>query len=224
MTSCFCLLLLGLLVWQLARDGFNVGWLFGSPDFAKGAPELDSFSEPSVGLAIVKQRAMQFMTAYIQSRAQAELSQAGPLRDSTAAGIPAGPASISSLPAAVNRPAAPEVSALKPFEDLHAAVHNLDLDLDWKLMAVYSRNHWCNEFLSCYLRLVQQATECPASVGVWTLYALECARECGRTEEVSDMLHHLIRFHPDPRRIEGIRAALEQWEAQNLPGPQVSER
>jgi hypothetical protein len=55
-TGCFCLLLLALLVWRLAGDGFNRGCLFGAPDFDKGAPALDSFSEPSVGLAILKQK------------------------------------------------------------------------------------------------------------------------------------------------------------------------
>jgi prepilin-type processing-associated H-X9-DG protein len=78
-TGCFCLLLLALLVWRLAGDGFNRGWLFGAPDFAKGAPALDSFSEPSVGLAILKQKAAQLLLAYNENRNQVKLPVAEPL-------------------------------------------------------------------------------------------------------------------------------------------------
>lgn len=223
-TGCFCLLLLALFVWRLAGDGFNRGWLFGAPDFAKGAPALDSFSEPSVGLAILKQKAAQLLLAYNENRNQVKASQSAPLQDGAATGTRAGPGSVSSSPGAFNRRAAPDVSALKDLLKLRAEVRDLDVDLDWELMGVYCRNDSCNEFLDCYLRLVQQVPRGYPGLAVWTWNALECARKCGRAEEVAGALHHLIRFHQNLPNAEAIRATLENWEAQNLAGREFTKR
>jgi hypothetical protein len=222
-TGCFCLLLVALLLWRLAGDGFNPSWLFGAPEFAKGAPALDSFSEPSVGLALVKQEAAQLMLAYTESREEAKASQSGPLDDNAATGAPAGPTSGTSSPAAFNSPAAREASTIKLIAKLHGEVLDLENDLDRKLTTAYYQNASCNEFLDCYLRLLQQ-TPGSSWVALWLRYALECAGKCGRAEEVADALHHVIQFQQNLPSAEAIRAALENWEAQDPPSPEVSKR
>ena len=224
-TVCFCLLLLAVLVWQLAGDGFTPGGRLEAPDSANSEPALDSFSEPSVGLAVLKQRAAELMLAYAKNREQAEAPPAAPLQEGAAIGNRAAPGSISSSPAAFHLPAAPEASALKGFLTLRAEVRDLDFDLDRKLMSVCSLNGWYDEFLDCYLRLVaQMSLDHQPGIEVWTLYALGCAQKCGRTEEVSDALHHAIRFYPSLPGIHAMRTALDEWETEHLPVSGVSQR
>ena len=155
---------------------------------------MDSFSEPSVGLAVLKQEAEQLMLESTQNRGLLEASQMVSSQTKRASGV--------------------EASALESLAKLHSDVRDLGLDLNWKLMALYSQNDWCDEFLDCYLRSVQQAAESPAGLAVWTFYALDCARKCGRADEVADALRHIIRFQSRRGSVEGIRTALEEWEAQ----------
>jgi hypothetical protein len=225
LTGCFCLLLLALLVWQLAGDGLNSNLLFGAADSANSAPALDSFSEPSVGLAVLKQRAAEFMLVYDKYIDQVKAPPAAPLQEGAAIGNRAAPGSITSSSAAFHLPAAPEVSALKGFLTLRAEVRDLDFDLDRELMRVCSLNGWDDEFLDCYLRLVtQMSLDHQPGIEVWTLYALGCAQKCGRTEEVSDALHHAIRFYPSLPGTRAMRAALDEWETEHLPVSEVSQR
>lgn len=223
-TICFCLLLLAVLVWQRAGDGFKPNRLFRAADSAHSAPDLDSFSEPSLGLAVLQQEAEELLLAFHENHSEAEAAHLAVLLDSPPAGPQAGPSSVNRSLGTYKRPAAPEVTALKRLAKLRAKVRDLDNDLDWKLLGVYSRNDSPREFLESYLRLVQQATECPPGVAIWTLDALECARKCGRSEEVADTLRHVIRFHPNLQIAVRMRAALEQWEAQNPPSSEISKR
>jgi len=75
---CLCLFFVAVLVWRLAGDGFNPSRLFGAPDLANSVPALDSFSEPSVGLALLKQRATDLMFAYQENRNQNRCKKAPP--------------------------------------------------------------------------------------------------------------------------------------------------
>ncbi len=224
-TGCSCLLLLALLVWRLAGDGFNPNRLFRVPDLANSAPALDSFSEPSVGLAVLKQEAERLMLVYDQDSDQVKASRSVPLQAGVATGTRAEPGSISSSPLAFRLPAAPEVSALEGFLTLRANVRDLDLELDWKLMEVYCLNDWYDEFLDCYLQLVTQLPlDHKPGIEVWTSYALGCAEKCGRPEEVTDALHHAIRFHPKLPGTQAMRAVLDQWDTKHLPVSEVSQR
>jgi hypothetical protein len=218
LTGCFCLLLLALLVWRLAGDGFDSNLLFGAADSANSAPALDSFSEPSVGLAVLKQRAAELMLVYNQHMDQVKAPPAAPSQEGAAIGNRTAPGSITSSSAAFHLPAAPEVSALKGFLALRAKVRDLDFDLDRKLMRVCCLNGWYDEFLDCYLRLIaQMPLDHQPGIQVWTLYALGCAQKCGRAEEVADALHHAIRFYPSLPGTHAMREALDQWEAEHLP-------
>jgi hypothetical protein len=228
-TVCVCLLLLALLVWRLKGYGFNLSHLSGASDLVDNTPLLDSFSEPSVGLAVLKQEAERLMSNYSQNRNEVEMYRSTQLSDSAATGTKEVAGSVSSWLAAVNSAAAQEDSALKRLEKLRTDVQELEVDLDWKLMTAYSQNDSCNEFLDCYLRLVHQAPERPW-VLFWRKYALECARNCGRAEEVTDALRHLLRFQQnlfsarERRALLKMRVALEKWEADISPVPEVSKR
>ena len=100
-----------------------------------------------MGLAIHKQKAAELMLAYNENRDQVKASQSAPSQGAAATGIRARPGSVSSSPVAFNRPAAPDVSALKGSLKLRAEVSDLDLDLEWKLMGVYCLDDWGEEFL-----------------------------------------------------------------------------
>jgi len=223
--GCSCLILVALLVWRLAADGFNANWLFGPPVSAKSVPALDSFSEPSVGLALLRQRAADLMFAYQEDRNQSRAPQSEPLQEGTATGAGARPSPISSSPIAFNRPAPPEVPALREFWQLRAELRDLDLDLDWKLMGVNCMNGWDVQFLDCYLRLVAQLPlEHKPGIEVWTPYALRCAEKRGRAQEVTDALHHAIRFHPKLPGTRAMKEGLDQWETEHRPVSEVSQR
>jgi hypothetical protein len=228
-TACGCLLLVSLLLWRLAGDGFHIGGRVGILDLANGAPALDSFSEPSVALAVLKQEAERLMLTYDERRAQAEAARSASSWNSVATRDRAALGLGSSWPAALNSPAARQAAALKRMLELHAEVQDLEFDLNQKLLTAYSQNASCNEFLDCYVRLVQQLPA-PAAVALWTPYALEYARKCGRGEEVADALHHAIRFQQNPdnakgtRPVQDIKALLEKWEAENPQAPEVSRR
>jgi hypothetical protein len=223
--GCSCLILVALLSWRLAADGFNANWLFGPPVSAKSVPALDSFSEPSVGLALLRQRAADLMFAYQEDRNQSRAPQSEPLQEGTATGTGARPSPISSSLIAFNRPAPPEVPALREFWQLRAELRDLDLDLDWKLMGVYCMNGWDDQFLDCYLRLVTQLPlEHKPGIEVWTPYALGCAEKRGRAQEVTDALHHAIRFHPTLPGTRAMKEGLDQWETEHRPVSEVSQR
>jgi len=92
-----------------------------------------------------------------------------------------------SSPAAFDPQSTREASALERLATLQAEVRNLEVDLDSKLMGAYYCSDSCNEFLDCYLRLVQQPSGLPW-VQFWRHNALDCARNCGRAAELADAL------------------------------------
>jgi hypothetical protein len=224
--GCFCLLLLALLGWRLAEGGFNPSRIFRAGDAVDSTSLLDSFSEPSVGLAVVKREAERLMINYTQNRDEVEMHQLAQLPQlsySAAVGTSLAPGSVESWPAAVKNAAAREAFALKQLAKLRAEVQDLELDLELKLMTAYSYRESCNELLDCYLRLVQQAPERPW-VQWWRQSALECARKCGREEELADALRHVIQFQEGLYGAGEMRTVLEEWEPDNFPLPEVSKR
>ncbi len=44
--------------------------------------------------------------------------------------------------------------------------------------------------------------------------ALDCSLKCGRTEEVVDLLRHIVRFHPELNTAERLNSALAEWKAE----------
>jgi hypothetical protein len=183
-----------MLLWRLTAD-------FRTPDLRSGAPALDSFSEPSVCLARLKQEGEVLMLAYVDKRDQGADPLPGPSQGTTR--------SIGSFRG-------------QALANLHAGVQDLEVDLDRKLLVAYYQNGSWKEFVDCYLELVQQTPERPVGEAMaWS--ALLSAQKCGRVEEVTDTMHHVIRFQPNLQSAQALRMALDRWE-QHPPNPGVNER
>jgi hypothetical protein len=71
-------------------------------------------------------------------------------------------------------------------------------------------------FLDSYLGLLREDTGAP-DVVTWEWSALNCSRECGRTEELVDALQHAIRFHPELKTHHGLSETLDSWEHESRP-------
>ncbi len=164
---------------------------FRNPDIPTTAPLLDSFSEPGICVARLKYEAERLMLAYTEER-DLEEAQLKTGRNSSPIGSFRG----------------------HPLADLHAAAQALSIDLDRKLLVLYYESGSWNELVDCYLRLVQQTPECTVGDAISYL-ALDCAQKCGRTEEVTETLRHIIRYHPGFHSIEGLKRALDSWERQH---------
>jgi hypothetical protein len=227
-TGCLGLLLLLLLIWWLTGDGFNLRQRFGKSYSIEGAPLLDSFSEPSVGVGVIKLEAERLLLAFYQHHDQVESDSSALSHDSPAAGAQVGPVSPGSSRAAFDPQSTREDSALERLATLQAEVRNLEVDLDSKLVGAYYRSDSCNEFLDCYLRLLQQPSAF-SGVQFWRRNALECARKCGRAAELADALRHVANFQPqlysarEMKAVIEMRAVLEKWEADRSPSLEVSE-
>jgi hypothetical protein len=194
------LLLAALIVAGLARSGFKAGQYLYAPVLMAGVSPLDSFSEPSTAAAILKQEAESLMFVYTEAR-DTELSRVA-LADHGSRPIRfAGFARGSVL----------EVSRIRPLEDLQATVQDLNVDVYQKLLVVYSQNHFDNELLDTFLRLLQVAPERPEVLG-WVRTALDSSQHCDRREELQEALVHTIRFHPTLRTAPRLAALKESWE------------
>lgn len=223
LTVCFGLVALALLLWRFAGDAARPVGFLQARDWDCNAPALDSFSESSVALAVLKQEADRLVSVYALDRDQAGASESAHLLAGVPVGAQAEPASRSSSLPAFHQPAAPETSAIKLMASLHAEVQELEADLNRDLIGAYCQNGSWNEFLDCYLRFVQQSSEQPGVAG-WAPFALACAQKCGRAEEVADALRHVIRFHGNLRSAKGLRSVLSIWEAENSARQEVSKR
>jgi hypothetical protein len=184
-------------------------WLFQSADQSNAAPPLDSFSSSSVALAVLNRELQQILFSYVQER-----DQGGVIKRPKADG-----------PMLASSVAQPEVSATRrklpgpcPHEiarmaRLRFAVAGLKAEFDERWLWICSENGSSEDFLNAYLMLM---TEAPASVDIvgWLPQAIHCAQKCGRTDELTDALTHLVRFHPTLNRAR----AVDDWLRRNGQG------
>jgi hypothetical protein len=190
-------ILLGLGVWWgvsgVVRD--DPTW-----EVADGSLPLDSFSQPSLALALLKQEAARLLAAYLQQRDQvspAEHEAVPPLQDSRLD------------------------AAMAPVARLHRQIEELGFDLDCRLLWLYAENHRHREFLDRYLHLVQEAPR-RTEVAVWYAYAFAAARGCGRSEELADALEHVVRFRERAGTVQTLAGLLEA-RAWNISPPVAGE-
>jgi hypothetical protein len=185
---------------------FKSGWFFRATPLIHEAAPLDSFSPPSLALSVLNREALRLEMGYSQAR--------------DAAGHSAGPPSLAGVPQA-ELPPAPELArcaqAAAPLAKLDAQVEALKVQLDCRLMWIYSENGFDHEFLNRFLCLV---TEAPNSSDflLWLPRAAVCARSCGRSEELADALRHLVQFDNNPQRVRVVRELLERTGLSALAG------
>ena len=217
------LLLTALLVGRLAEAGFKAGRLFQPDDLRDEPATLDSFSEPAVACAILKQEAERLLLVYREDRDREQPAR----QPDTGRGVEpepqAGAGRIAEPPAGSRILSRPRTSAIQPLSVLDAQVRDLKLSLCRELLSVYFDQHLWNEFVDRYLQLVREGPEQPEVVG-YVFCALECSQKCGRAEEVVDVLQHVVRFHPESKRAEELKRALEKWKTEGAAVLEVGQR
>jgi hypothetical protein len=207
----YCLLLAALIVADLARFGFKAVQYLHAPVLMAGVSPLDSFSEPSTAAAILKQEAESLLFDYTEARNKVWSSAASAGHDPRPTNNEGNIESNPSRFAGCVRGSAFEVARIRPLQELQTTVQDLNLDVYQKLLVVYSENHFDNELLDTFLRLLQVAPERPELLD-WVRIALDSSQHCDRTAEVEEALVHTIRFHPTLNTASRLAALKESWE------------
>jgi hypothetical protein len=161
---------------------------------------FDSFSEPSIAAAVLRQEADRLLGAYLQEDPQN-------LNFGPGSPNPTDPARPALGQCPIER--SPSIPAI---QNLQKEVHALDSDLDRALMVIYFRERSWNNFLDCYLHFLQTDPQ-SAFVLILTRSALIGSENCGRTDEVLDALAHFTKLHGELKSTQLVRGMLEQWKA-----------
>lgn len=184
---------------RLAGSGSPARKFFPAADSAAGPPELDSFSEPGVACAILKEETQRLWWAFqIGGAKEEQVSQ-------TQHGAAAADASNQSL------------------MSLETQVQDLALDLNQHVMEMELNNQAWDAFLDRYLS-VAYAAPCRTEVSSWAQLALESAQKCGRTQALETALRRVIRVRHSLGRAAEVEAVLDAWNTQQSSGNDVSER
>jgi hypothetical protein len=200
------LLLLLAAVWQLAGNGWGRVAFSRTADAGAGACcQLDSFSQPAIASALLKEEAERLRSACGECWDR-ERQAAGRRREphrSTGDGIDA--------IAVYNgeNPSRRHVSLIQSMEQLRREVKELKTDLNRKLLGVYSESGLWAGFLDRYLEFLQETPENRYVVD-WAPCALVHAQECGRTTEVEEALEHAARISSNANITRGLRTALAE--------------
>jgi hypothetical protein len=138
-------------IWRLADAGLAASRLVRPAPPTEALLQFDSFSRPSVAIALIKQEAERLLTDTIAHDDNHVMQTPGanslpPRRPNDSAsdlmGTPSG-----------DYPDSDDI-VLQPLEHLQRNVENLDSDLDRKLMTVYSKQRLWSKFLDRYLHYV----------------------------------------------------------------------
>jgi hypothetical protein len=105
-------------------------------------------------------------------------------------------------------------SSLNEMERVSTVIGKLRLNLDKELIQIYLSRHRSTTVVSSYLELLHEAPD--SDVIVWAVHALQCAKECGRTEEVLDAMEHFWRFNANRRECFVLRHFLDHSAARVL--------
>jgi hypothetical protein len=214
----FCLLLAGLVLADLARSGIEAGQYLRTPILLAGVSPLDSFSKPSTAAAILKQEAETLLFEYTEARNATSTQDPSVMEGSRHAANQGQPATHPIHFTGFARGSALEVARIRPLERLQVTAQNLNLELYQDLLFVYSENHFDNELVDTFLRLLRVSPECP-EVLQWVRAALDSSQPCGRTMEVEDALQHTLRFHPTLKTAAQLAALKQSWDAEHLNAP-----
>jgi hypothetical protein len=115
-----------------------------------------------------------------------------------------------------------EAATTQPLEELRDGIQELNTDVHRELMRFYADAGRWNDFLNCYLVLLQEAPT-GGEVAYWTHWALVYAAPCNRTDEIVDAIQHVIHFNRDSEvgkhRLAGV---LERWQEESRPQKALS--
>jgi hypothetical protein len=214
----FYVLLGGLVLADLGRSAIKAGRYFRTPVLLAGISPLDSFSEPAIAAAILKQEAEKLLFEYTEARNDASTPDASVVEGFQHAASQGQPATNPIHFAGFVRGSALDAARIRPLEKLQGTVQNLNVELYQELLVVYAENHFDNELVDTFLRFLRVAPECP-EVLQWVRTALDSSQPCGRTEEVQDALQHTLRFHPTLKTAAQLAALKRSWDAERLNAP-----
>jgi hypothetical protein len=201
------LALIALLVYRVAAASSRSGQPFRPDELGDGVAVFDSFSEPSVACAILRQEGERLLSVYCEQWCAEQATQAG----QAGAGR-----ELAAQPGT-------QASVIQSLTGLDRQVQDFNFNLGLNLLVVYARQHLWNEFVDRYLQIVQERPG-RGEIVTWARVALDCSQKCGRAEEVADVLEHVVRFHPELRTAEGLKTALAAWQTERSPGLEVSKR
>lgn len=173
--------------------------------------QLDSFSPPAIAKVVLRQEAERLLLAYAQQRdGEAQGKQLG----KTCLGVETSKQAVTkdSPTALALRPHMHAV--IRDLEDLHAEVHELEVDLDGKLMMVCYQNQLWDPFIDRFLEFLRAAPE-NSFVVTWAPNALDCSVWCGRDEEVGEALEHVVRFSEHRKIATRLAAILAEWRGED---------
>ena len=190
-------------VWRMSSSSTRI-----SGELEKDVPQLDCFSRPSVATAVLRQDAERLFSQFVEAKATAaseSARKATPIGHETSVTV----TSKTWEGEAPHWPQPRMALATKGLQDLANSVEALNRDLEGKLMMVYFENNLSNQFLNCYLKRLQDGPG-PDAV-VWATYALACAHQCGRTEEVFETLRQVSRFQQNPKDRKVLEIVMARW-------------
>jgi hypothetical protein len=206
--AAFFTLLTLLVVVDLLQTAESHLQIFKTAGLLSGVAPLDSFSQPSVAVSLLKHDAEESLAVFNELRNEAE--------------YPISAASVASQRPRTKTLSEPadwkttqlsetEIQSVQHLASLRARVHDLSEDLDRKLLLVYLKTHQANEVVDRFLQLLRGSPDSPELLE-WVGTALNCAKVCGRVEEVRDALEHVLRFHGSLPTADGLKFRIQQWE------------
>jgi hypothetical protein len=220
-----CQLLIAPQFWLLGALLLVVAWLVSGIHFSSeraslswndDLPELDSFSQPALAIAILQQHVRKLFLTYALTNepppavgttngwAVTITNSQRPKQLDRSSGVRQGPQS------------GEQGSCLDSLQALDGRLRALRTDLLHHLMVLQYRNRSWNEFLDTYLEILAMAPE-KAGIAPWARSALACSQTCQRTDEVLDALQHVARFSKDARTAARLQGVLEDWNAGRIP-------
>ncbi len=211
----FCFLVLA--AWAIGSIGHKGALLWTPGDISdEEPPRLDSFSQPAVASAILRNEANRLFRAYSQN-ATLNRSELAPVK---AAGVmPVRHPWQNGFPRLPSHATSGGGALLKPLEQLRHNLGTLQTDLDAQLVGAYFNEGLWDQFLDSYLRFVQEAPDNPF-VRIWAPAALDAAAKCNRSQELLAVLKSAVDFRQKSQSAEALRKILRDWtDAQPTPLP-----
>jgi hypothetical protein len=218
-----CLALITLVVYRLEVASAQRRGSFGTDDLRDGVAVFDSFSEPSVACAILTEETDRLLQVYCSQRGEPPPTQTTPAGTAEELAARPGAGQETDLATASRTRSGPPMPLIQPLTALDAQVQAVNLRVGRTLLAIYFEQHLWNQFVDRYLQMVWEGPGRP-EVMTWARSALYCSQKCGRAEEVEAVLHHVIRFHPELKTIEGLKDVLADLKTDLSSGLEVGKR
>jgi hypothetical protein len=216
-----CLALTALLIYPRVSARLATNKSSGFYDLFKEPALLDSFSEPAVACALLKQESLRLLLVYEEKQIQQRASPSPGGTGRSELSLPSDDPHRTIAPDRAEQPSALEIPETQSLLALDARVWDLHLDLSRKTLRVYLDQHSWDKFVDRYLEILRASPEW-GEVRAYLARALDCADKCGRTTEVIGALQQATQAHPELLGFAGLREAVADRKAAHPPGAEVA--